>query len=308
MKVEISEPTYLELHRTGKLKARGEELWEMLNECRLCPRKCDAQRLENEKGDCGADAELEISSHHAHHGEERPLSGFNGSGTIFLTHCSLKCVFCINWDVSQEGHGVKRSIEDLAGMMLDLQQRRCHNINVVSPTHYAPHIILALDIAASKGLDLPFVYNTCGWERRKILKKLDGIVDIYLQDFKYSDPEMADKYSSGADSYPDLTRKAALEMHRQVGVAKPAPDGLMYRGLMIRHLVMPNNVSGSIEVLDWISGSLPKDTYINIMSQYMPQYKAHRYPEINRGVSSTEYNQVVRHAVSLGLTNLDIQG
>ena len=302
------EPSYLALHQTGELKKRGEELWAMMKDCRLCPRTCGTNRLSKDRGFCGANADLEISSHHPHHGEEDPLRGSKGSGTIFLTNCSLRCVFCINWQVSQGDDGARRSLKGMANMMLDLQQMGCHNINFVTPTHYAPHILLALDIAASKGLRIPLVYNTHGWERREILKKLEGIIDIYLPDFKYADPNMADKYSSEAFSYPSLTKKAILEMHRQVGVAKPAEDGLMYRGLMIRHLVMPNNVSGSREVMNWIASNLPHDTYVNIMAQYRPMYKAIEFTEINRRLTNEEYVGIVRYAKALGLTNLDIQG
>jgi len=192
--------------------------------------------------------------------------------------------------------------------MLHLQKIGCHNINVVTPTHYSPHIVLALDIAVARGLRLPLVYNTCGWERIEILKKLDGIVDIYLPDFKYSDGKMAAKYSSAAETYPEITKAALLEMHRQVGVAKPAGDGLIYRGLMIRHLVMPNRVSGAKEVIEWIAQNLPKDTYLNIMSQYTPMYKAFEYSEISRRITRREYQEVVEWAKEAGLTNLDIQG
>lgn len=193
-------------------------------------------------------------------------------------------------------------------MMLHLQRMGCHNINIVTPTHYSPHIVLALDIAAAEGLRLPLVYNTCGWERPEILRMLDGIVDIYLPDFKYASSAMASKYSSGADTYPEITQAALLEMHRQVGVAKPADDGLMYRGLMIRHLVMPNRVSGAREVIDWIAQNLPKDTYLNIMSQYRPMYKAFDYPQISRRLTRAEYVEVVNYARQAGLTNFDIQG
>jgi putative pyruvate formate lyase activating enzyme len=302
------EPAYLKLHRNGELKERGEALWDIMNDCRLCPRSCGANRIEGEKGFCGGDARLYISSSHPHFGEEGPLRGNYGSGTIFLTHCGLRCVFCINWQVSQGGQGYRRNLNAFANMMLDLQKTGCHNINIVTPTHYAPHILLALDIAASKGLRLPLVYNTCGWERKEILRYLDGIVDIYLPDFKYSDMEMAGKYSSEAWTYPELTKKALLEMHRQVGVAKPADDGLMYRGLMIRHLVMPNNVGGSLAVIDWIAKNLPHDTYLNIMSQYRPVYKAHDFPEIARRITRSEYVSVVDHAKARGLKNLDLQG
>jgi len=193
-------------------------------------------------------------------------------------------------------------------MMLDLQERGCHNINLVTPTHYSPHILLALDLAASRGLRLPVVYNTCGWEKVEILRKLDGVVDIYLPDFKYSDGEMASKYSSGAQNYPEATKSAILEMHRQVGPAHPAGDGLMYRGLMIRHLVMPNGVSGTKEVIGWIAENLPRDTYLNLMSQYRPMYRASEYEEIARRITAAEYAEAVNHAKQAGLTNLDLQG
>jgi putative pyruvate formate lyase activating enzyme len=269
---------------------------------------CGVNRLEGEEGFCQASSRLEISSYHPHFGEEAPLVGDGGSGTIFLTNCGLRCVFCINWEISHGGQGSKKSIKDLAYMMLSLQKRGCPNINVVTPTHYAPHIVLALDIAAAEGLRIPLVYNTCGWERVEILKLLDGVVDIYLPDFKYADSEMADTYSSGADTYAEVTKQALLEMQRQVGVAKPAYNGLMYRGLMIRHLVMPNDVSGTSEVIDWIAANLPKDTYLNLMSQYRPMYKAFDYPEIARRITKKEYSDVVKHARQAGLTRLDIQG
>ncbi|MCP5108179.1 MAG: radical SAM protein [bacterium] len=302
------QPAYMKLHKSGELKKRGEELWKIMSSCKLCPRECGADRIAGEKGFCNGGSNLEISSYHPHYGEEKPLVGKGGSGTIFLTNCGLRCVFCINWEISQGGHGKRESIEKMAKMMLKLQKTGCHNINFVTPTHYSPHIVLAVDKAAAKGLRLPLVYNTCGWERPDILKKLDGIVDIYLPDFKYSDGKMADRYSSGAESYPELTQNALLEMHRQVGTAKPAADGLMYRGLMIRHLVMPNNVSGSKKVIGWIAENLPKDTYLNLMSQYRPMYKAGKYPKIARKITRKEYKDVIKWAKDAGLTNLDIQG
>jgi len=311
MKAKIDpdfEPPYLGLHKSGELKKRGKELWSLMESCELCPRQCGASRLDGDEGFCEASSQLEISSFHPHRGEERPLSGTGGSGTIFFTNCGLRCVFCINWQISQGGEGTPRPIEEMDSMMLTLQKWGCHNINIVTPTHYSPHILLALDQAAAKGLRLPLVYNTCGWERPEILKKLDGVVDIYLPDFKYADGAMASKYSSDAESYPEVTKAALLEMHRQVGVAKPADDGLMYRGLMIRHLVMPNDVGGTKKVIQWIAENLPKDTYLNIMSQYRPMYKAFDYPEIARRITREEYEEAVEWAKELGLTNLDIQG
>lgn len=229
--------------------------------------------------------------------------GVGGSGTIFLSHCNLGCVFCQNWDISHLGSGTDCEIADLAEMMLQLQAMGCQNINIVTPTHFSPHVVLALDQAASRGLRVPLVYNTCGWERDEILGLLDGIVDIYLADFKYMDAQHAATYSSEAGDYPDVTRSALLEMNRQVGVALPEKNGIIYRGLMIRHLVMPNNVSGSIEAMRWIAGHLPLQTYVNIMNQYRSAYRAHLFPEINVAVSRDAYMEVLAEARNLGLTN-----
>ncbi len=304
----LFEPPYLKLHKSGELKKRGETLWQMMENCSLCPRQCGAQRLKGEEGFCHSSSQLEISSYQRHFGEEEPLVGSGGSGTIFFTNCNLRCVFCINWEINHKGIGKRESIDSLARMMLKIQTMGCSNINVVTPTHYSPHIVKAVDKAAGMGVKLPLVYNTSGWERMEVLKILDGIVDIYLPDFKYWDSKMSDRYSSGADTYPEITKKALLEMHRQVGTAKPEPNGLMVRGLMIRHLVLPNRVSGSRGVVQWIARNLPKDTYLNIMSQYRPAHKARNYPKIARPLKSKEYREVVKCAKEAGLTNLDIQG
>lgn len=302
------EPGYVRLHRSGDLKRRADELWGRMSRCRLCPRECGAARLAGATGECGASAELRIASYHPHFGEERPLVGRAGSGTVFLSHCNLRCVFCINWPINHQGQGDRREIEELAAMMLRLQDQGCHNINVVTPTHYAAHVLRALDRAAGRGLRLPVVYNTSGWERADVLPLLDGVVDIYLPDFKYSDPAMANRYSSGARSYPQVTRAALLEMYRQVGTAVPAADGLMYRGLMVRHLVLPNDVSGTKGVLDWIAASLPRDTYVNLMAQYRPAHRAREYPALSRALTRQEYDQAVVWAREAGLTRVDIQG
>ncbi len=302
------EPAYLELHRTGELRERAEALWSLMESCTLCPRECGADRLDGERGFCRAQGQiLHVASHHAHYGEERPLVGTGGSGTIFFTHCGLQCVFCQNWQISHQGGGRETSINALANIMLELQRWGCHNINLVTPTHYSAHIVKALDIAAEQGLRLPVVYNTAGWERMEVLKLLDGIVDIYLPDFKYYDREMAAAYSAGAESYPEKTKEALLEMQRQVGVAKPTEDGIMYRGLMIRHLVMPNQIGGSKQVMEWIAKNLPKDTYVNIMAQYRPAHKAYDYPELSSRLTAEEYRAVVSRAKELGLSNLDMQ-
>lgn len=305
---KFSEPNYLKLHRAGRLVARAQKLWEMMEKCGLCPRQCGAKRLAGERGFCHANSQLEISSYNPHFGEERPLVGRGGAGTVFFTNCNLRCVFCINWEISQGGMGAARRVEELAEMMLNLQRMGCHNINVVTPTHYSPHIVRALALGAENGLRLPLVYNTCGWERQEVLQLLDGIVDIYLPDFKYADGNMARLYSAGARLYPEVTKAALLEMHRQVGKIRLNTEGLAWRGLMIRHLVMPNGVSGTKEVVEWIAANLPKDTYVNLMSQYTPTYKAFDYPEISRRITRAEYNQAIGWARKAGLTNLNIQG
>lgn len=302
------EPAYIALHRSGELAQRAETLWGIMESCRLCPRECGVNRLAGERGFCRAPgAELIVASAHPHYGEERPLVGEGGSGTIFVSHCNLRCLFCQNYEISINGRGQTRSIEELADMMLHLQSIGCHNINVVTPTHYSPHIVKALDLAAADGLRLPVVWNTSGWERLEIMRLLDGIVDIYLPDMKYHEGEEAGTYSSGAKNYPERTRQAVLEMHKQVGTARPADDGLIYRGLMIRHLVMPDGVSGSEKVMEWIAAELPSDTYVNIMAQYTPHYKAFEHPRIARRVSGEEYSRVVQRARELGLTRLDVQ-
>jgi putative pyruvate formate lyase activating enzyme len=303
------EPAYLKLQKTGELKKRADELYAIMESCELCPRRCGVNRLKGMTGFCSTPgATLVVSAAHPHFGEERPLVGHGGSGTVFLTHCNLRCIFCQNWEIAQLGRGAESSIDELARMMLQLQKIGCHNVNLVTPTHYSALILKALELAAERGLRLPIVYNTSGWERLEILKLLDGIVDIYLPDFKYWDSDMSAKYSSGAESYPEITSEAILEMHRQVGVAHPTKVGIMQRGLMIRHLVMPNNVGGSESIMAWIAETLPKDTYVNIMAQYNPLYKAYDYPELSRRITREEYKKVVNRAKEVGLTNLDIQG
>lgn len=303
------EPAYLKLHQTGELKRRAQRLQQLMESCSLCPRLCGVNRLQGEIGFCRSPGTtLVISSAHPHFGEERSLVGHRGSGTIFFAHCNLRCVFCQNWEISHTGRGNIRTEEQLADMMMLLQQRGCHNINLVTPTHYSAAILAALDIAAGKGLRLPIVYNTSGWERLEILQVLDGVVDIYLPDFKFWDPDTASQLMAAADDYPAVTRAAILEMQRQVGIARPNKEGLMERGLMIRHLVMPNNKGGSAEIIHWIADNLPRDTYINIMAQFTPHFRAFDFPKISRRITSDEYRAVVDAATSAGLTHLDIQG
>lgn len=301
-------PFYVTLQRNGELRKRGEILWKRMKECNLCPRNCGAKRLDGQRGICNANATLEISSYGPHYGEEIELVGRGGSGTIFFTNCSLLCVFCFNYDISHLKVGQQFTYEDLANIMLYLQKIGCSNINLVTPTHYIPHILLALDYAARQGLCLPIVYNTSGYEKVEILKYLEGVIDIYLPDFKYGCREYAGKYSLGAYDYVEVVQSALIEMNRQVGVLKvDDKTGLAQRGLMIRHLVLPNNVSCSDNVIVGIANNLPKETYINIMSQYRPAFKAKNYPEINRRITLKEYNNVVNFAKEAGLTNIKVQ-
>ena len=300
-------PAYMKLERQRKFKERVDQAYAIMENCELCPRKCGVNRREGEKGFCQAPFQAVVFSAHPHFGEERPLVGDGGSGTIFFSHCNLRCVFCQNWEISQEGKGWEKSDEEVAEMMIGLQKMGCHSINLVTPTHVMPNILGATRIAFQKGLRLPLVYNTCGYERLEILKLLDGIVDIYLSDLKYMDNEMADKYSSGARDYPEGAMKAILEMNRQVGKLLIDEDGVALRGLIVRHLVMPNGVAGSEKFVRWAAENLPKDTYVNIMAQYHPDYKAFDYPEISRPITREEFLEAMKAAEDCGLTNLDSQ-
>jgi putative pyruvate formate lyase activating enzyme len=300
-------PACRALHESGELRRRAEALRAMQRECHICPRRCGARRVDGEVGFCGASGDLEMASYGRHFGEEDGLVGRGGSGTIFLSHCNLRCVFCQNWEISQRDRGTRVSPGTLAGIMRRLQDQGCHNINLVTPTNYTAQIVEAIDLAAGRGLTLPIVWNTSGWERVETLRLLEGIVDVYMPDVKYADGAMAERYSSGARSYPEETRAALLEMHRQVGVAHPQADGIIRRGVIVRHLVMPGNVSGTRQAIQWIADNLPKDTYLNLMSQYRPAFRAFDYPEIARGLQRHEYEQAVRWAREAGLTNVDVQ-
>ncbi|TWI74019.1 putative pyruvate formate lyase activating enzyme [Desulfobotulus alkaliphilus] len=308
-KFSVAEPGYLRLHRSGELSERAAALESLMKECRLCPRQCGADRIGGGKGFCQAPGMLPvIASASPHFGEERPLVGRGGSGTIFFSHCNLRCVFCQNWEISHAGRGRGQSYENLADRMLAMQRAGCHNINLVTPTHYSAAILRALDLAAEKGLRLPLVYNTSGWERMEVLSLLDGAVDIYLPDFKFKDSSVSSEYAAGAGSYGEITASAILEMHRQVGTALPESDGIMKKGLMIRHLVMPGHTKDSVKIIEWIARNLPENTYVNIMAQYNPAYRAFDHPEIARRISTEEYRDVVRAAEKAGLVNLDVRG
>jgi putative pyruvate formate lyase activating enzyme len=298
-------PAYARLEDEGVLAERIEQAYGIFEQCVLCPRQCGVNRLAGERGFCRAPAKLVIYTAQPHFGEEISLVGSNGSGTIFFSNCNLRCIFCQNWPIAHEGRGEEFEDEDLAAMMLKLQKIGCHNINLVTPTHVMPNILNATRIALKKGLRIPLVYNTSGYERLEIVQLLDGIVDIYLPDMKYMDPLQAARYSSGARDYPDMTKKAIIEMHRQVGVHQADKKGVALHGLMIRHLVMPNRVAGTKEFVRWVSENLPKNTYVNIMAQYRVDYKAYDYPLIARGITVQEFLEAMDWAEQYGLTNLD---
>ncbi|MEA2074448.1 MAG: radical SAM protein [Euryarchaeota archaeon] len=293
-------PVYLETYESGELEERIEKLMAILNECNLCPRACGVNRTKGEKGYCNSDNHLTVSSVQPHYGEEDVLVGTHGSGTIFLTNCNLGCLYCQNYDISHLGHGQKITEEELALSMLRLQRMGCHNVNFVTPTHFTPQIVKALKIAIENGLHIPLVYNCGGYESKSTIALLDGIVDIYMPDIKYSDEESAKKYSNAPD-YFEVCKEAVKEMHRQVGDLKVDERGIAVRGLLIRHLVLPNGLAGSAKVFKFIATEISEESYVNIMLQYRPIYKAYEYKELNRGLKMSEYQEALDSAKKWGL-------
>jgi putative pyruvate formate lyase activating enzyme len=296
-------PSYLKMSRS-EMKSRVEAAEAMLKKCTLCPRECGIDRTSGEVGFCRTGDRPLVSSWGPHFGEERPLVGRFGSGTIFLGRCNLGCVFCQNWSISHLGEGEEISFERLAGIMIDLQSTGCHNINFVTPTHQMPMILRSLAIAAGKGLDVPLVYNCGGYESVEALKILDGIIDIYMPDFKYSDSGMAMKYSQARD-YPEKARAAIKEMHRQVGDLETDKNGIAVRGLLVRHLVLPEGVAGTKGVMKFIADEISRNTYVNIMDQYHPCFKAADNPPLDRSITAGEYEEAIRTARDAGLTRID---
>lgn len=292
------QPSYLRLSKS-EFEARVAALHELLGSCALCARRCGVDRTKGEKGFCRSGMEPLVSSFFPHFGEEDPLRGSHGSGTVFLAQCNLRCIYCQNWELSHLGEGEPLTTEELARAMLHLQRLGCHNINFVTPTHFAPQLIEAVRLAAEKGLSLPIVWNCGGYESVEVLRLLEGIVDIYMPDIKYGQEDPARKYSAAPD-YFEVAKAAVREMHRQVGDLQ-VEGGLAVRGLLIRHLVLPNGLAGSREVLEFIA-QLSRESYVNIMDQYHPCYKAHDYPELARRITRAEYDEVIALAESLGLS------
>ena len=295
----MSKPSYLALYESGELEARAHLLAQMLTSCTLCPRQCRVNRLNGELGYCRAGANLMISSYFPHFGEERPLVGKGGSGTIFLTHCNLRCSFCQNYELSHGGEGEIVSVQRCGQMMMTLQYQGCHNINWVTPTHYAPQLVAALIHAIRLGLQLPIVYNCGGYESLEVIRLLDGIVDIYMPDAKFSSEDHAKQFANAPDYFERL-KPVLKEMHRQVGDLQ-IQNGIAYRGLLIRHLVMPNDIAGSDRIFKFIAEEISKDNYVNIMAQYRPCYLAFDTPGINRRITMEEYNNAIQLAKKYGL-------
>lgn len=297
------EVSYRTLSLAG-LRERVRLAEEILKECALCPRRCGVDRTSGELGFCKTADRPFVSSWGPHFGEERPLVGRFGSGTIFFSRCNLGCVFCQNWTISHLGEGEEISFERLAGIMLALQEEGCHNINLVTPTHQMPMILRSLAIAVEKGLDIPIVYNCGGYESIEALRILDGVIDIYMPDFKYSDPEMALRHSKARD-YPLAAKAAIREMHAQVGDLVMDERGVAVRGLLVRHLVLPGGIAGTEEVVRFLAEEISPDTYINIMGQYYPCYKASEYPPLDRRIDRKEYERAVKAAIRAGLRRID---
>lgn len=283
---------------------RIKALYQLMERCKLCPRNCGVNRLAGEKGFCKTGTTPFVSSFGAHFGEEKPLKGFFGSGTIFFTYCNLGCLYCQNWTISHLGEGCEMSIEELSEIMLNLQKKGCHNINLVTPTHQTPMIVKAILLAKQKGLKIPIVYNCGGYESIETLKLLEGIVDIYMPDIKYMSDELAKKYSLAFD-YPNIVKAAIKEMHKQVGDLVIEHTGIAIKGLLVRHLILPNNLSGTEEVIRFISEEVSKNTYLNLMDQYRPCYRAKEFSELSRKVTPQEYKKSVDLALKFGLKRID---
>jgi putative pyruvate formate lyase activating enzyme len=295
------EPSYLKLFRSGELAERASRALGRLASCDLCARYCRVDRVASVKGAvCRTGRRAVVSSLGPHHGEEDPLRGFRGSGTIFFSWCNLRCVFCQNWEISQKGVGHEVEAEDLAGMMLTLQARGCHNLNFVTPSHVVAQILEALVIAAREGLRLPLVYNTGGYDSPEALELLDGVIDIYMPDVKYGDSEAAHRYSHVRE-YFEVNLAAVKEMHRQVGELVVDSEGVALRGLLVRHLVLPEDLANTERVLAFLAEEISPDTYLNLMDQYHPSHRADRVPPLDRAITTQEYLRALELARGHGL-------
>ena len=298
------EPAYIEAFNTGLLKQRVDQTYKILKSCILCPRKCKVDRLSGETGICKTAENAYVSSYSPHFGEEAPLVGRNGSGTIFFTHCNLLCIFCQNYDISHQGIGEAVSNEQLADIMLHLQKTGCHNINFVTPSHVVPQILAALEIAVEAGLSVPLVYNSSGYDSTHTLELLEGVIDIYMPDFKFWDPDVAQK-TCDAEDYPEIARRAVVEMHRQVGDLVTDESGIARRGLLLRHLVLPHDLAGTRQIMKFIAGHVSTHTYVNIMPQYRPCGRASEIKALSRHLSQKDFQTALQAAIDEGIERLD---
>jgi putative pyruvate formate lyase activating enzyme len=297
-------PGYLALHAAGELARRAAEAERLLADCHLCPRRCGVNRLAGEKGVCRTGRNAVVASYAAHFGEEQPLVGINGSGTIFFSNCNLLCLFCQNFEISHLGEGEEVTADQLAAMLLNLQRQGCHNINFVTPSHVVPQILSALVKAVEAGLTIPLVYNSSGYDSLGTLRLLNGVIDIYMPDFKFWIARSAKRYAKAPD-YPEVAREAIKEMHRQVGDLVINHEGLAVRGLLVRHLVMPGGISETGAILHFIAQEISANTYVNVMDQYRPCGRAYKKPPIDRCLSAAEYQEALQLAGKAGLRRLD---
>ena len=300
------EPAYLALHRSGELRQRAADALARLHHCLVCPRDCGVDRMADKTAACHTGRYAQVSSYFPHFGEEDCLRGWAGSGTIFFSMCNLRCVFCQNYGISQAQRGPETSPERLAGMMLELQAGGCHNINFVTPEHVVPQIVESLAIAAEWGLRLPIVYNTSAYDSLDSLQLLDGIVDIYMPDFKFWDSALSLRYVKAKD-YPEMARRNIREMHRQTGVLQCDEQGLAKRGVLVRHLVMPGEIADTESIMRFLADEISRDTYVDVMSQYYPagRVSAAQFVEINRPISRAEYGRAVEAARRAGLWRIE---
>ena len=293
-------PAYLSLLQSGELRERVREAQDFLASCESCGWSCKVDRRSEAKGVCRTNGQARVSSYGPHPGEEKPLSGWRGSGTIFFSHCNMRCQFCQNFEISQEIGGEETGPEQVAEIMLELQACGCHNINLVSPTHVVSPIITAVAIAAQAGLHIPLVYNTGGYDSIQVIKLLDGIIDIYMPDMKYANPQVALHYSK-IPHYPQTNQAAVREMHRQVGDLVLDENGIAERGLIVRHLVLPNGLAGTQTIAQFLVQEISPDTYFNLMDQYHPAYRIAQYPRLNRRLKPQEYQAAFESALQAGL-------
>lgn len=298
------EPAYIKLLRNGELVQRVAQAHAMLAKCCFCGWECGVDRLAGKLGICHTGEYAKVSSYGPHMGEEDPLRGWRGSGTIFFTRCNMHCQFCQNHDISQADEGEEVVPQALAAMMLELQNLGCHNINLVSPSHVVPQIVAAVLIAAQAGLHLPLVYNTGGYDSIETLKILDGVIDIYMPDMKYASAQIARRYSK-IPNYPEVNQMAVREMHRQVSDLQLDENGLAMRGLLVRHLVLPNGLAGTPEIVRFLAEQISTDTYLNLMDQYRPAFNSRLFPKLNRHITAQEYRAAVEMAETTGLHRLD---